>query len=176
MSSQKYHPTMVALHWLMFVLIVAALASIEIRGWIPHESGASLRDRLINWHIDAGVLILLFVLLRVLTRARVGVPAASASGATALAARALHACLYLVMLLQPLSGMVMTQLAGYDVELFGLALLTVFSENSGWHDQVGEVHHFLGNALYFLIGGHVLAALWHHLILKQQTLKRMSFK
>jgi cytochrome b561 len=39
-----------------------------------------------------------------------------------------------------------------------------------------ELHEWLGNALYFLIGIHALVALWHHYILKNDTLRRMLNK
>jgi cytochrome b561 len=38
---------------------------------------------------------------------------------------------------------------------------------------VEGIHEFLGNSLYFLIGIHVLAGLWHHYIVKDGTLQRM---
>jgi cytochrome b561 len=38
------------------------------------------------------------------------------------------------------------------------------------------LHSIQGNTLYFLIGMHVLAALWHHYVLKDSALKRMRWR
>jgi len=41
---------------------------------------------------------------------------------------------------------------------------------------VKEVHEWLGNLGYALIGGHAVAALWHHYGMRDNTLRRMWFR
>ncbi len=41
---------------------------------------------------------------------------------------------------------------------------------------IAEIHEFLGNSLYFLIGIHALAGLWQHYVVKDDTLRRMLNK
>ena len=41
---------------------------------------------------------------------------------------------------------------------------------------VKEVHEWLGNLGYALIGGHAVAALWHHYGMRDSTLRRMWFR
>ena len=41
--------------------------------------------------------------------------------------------------------------------------------------QLKELHELGGNVGYFLIGGHAVAALLHHYVLKDNTLRRMGF-
>lgn len=39
--------------------------------------------------------------------------------------------------------------------------------------QIKEVHEFVGTTGYFLIGAHFVAALYHHLIVRDDTMTRM---
>jgi cytochrome b561 len=47
------------------------------------------------------------------------------------------------------------------------------AENKGLAHQIEDVHVFIGNAFYYLIGFHALAALAHHYLAKDNTLVRM---
>jgi cytochrome b561 len=174
MIRRQYHPLSIALHWLMFVLFAVALACIELRGWSGKES--PWHTWLRNWHIDAGLLVLLFAVVRIGARLRLGGPQAIGSPLQAKLAHALHGLLYLVMLLLPLTGIVFSQMGGRSVELFGWALPQLVSPDPALRGVVKELHELLGNAVYFLVGAHALAALWHHFVLKDETLNRMRFK
>ncbi|TDR73611.1 cytochrome b [Paludibacterium purpuratum] len=174
MVRRHYHPASIALHWLVFLLFAAALLFIELRGNVP--KGAPLRDLLRNWHIDAGLLLLLFAFVRVGARLGFGGPKPLGARAQAAAASALHGLLYLVMFLLPITGVVFSQAGGRDVALFGWILPHLVAPDPALRASVRDVHELLGNAVYFLVGIHVLAALWHHVMLKDDTLRRMTFK
>jgi cytochrome b561 len=49
----------------------------------------------------------------------------------------------------------------------------MISPNPEIKDVFKEAHEWLGNAIFFLVGIHALAALWHHYVLKDDTLRRM---
>jgi cytochrome b561 len=49
----------------------------------------------------------------------------------------------------------------------------LIGENKDLAHQIEGAHEFIGNALYFLIGFHALAALAHHYLMKDNTLVRM---
>lgn len=68
----RYHPLSVILHWVIFLLFVVALATIEYRDDIP--KGDPLRDLLRTVHMHAGQLVLILVVLRLLARKAFGVP------------------------------------------------------------------------------------------------------
>jgi cytochrome b561 len=40
--------------------------------------------------------------------------------------------------------------------------------------QLEDIHKTAANVFYFLVGFHVLAALYHHFVRKDDTLKRMT--
>lgn len=177
MNKTHYHPLSIGLHWLMFILFVIALAAIEIRGYVPKDTGAEFRAQLREWHLAAGLLIFLLVWIRVGVKVRFGAPRVLGSSALQVkAAYALHGLLYLVMILLPLSGVIFTQAGGREVGVFGMVLPTLIGPNPELKTVVKEFHELMGNAVYFLVGIHVLAALWHHFALKDDTMKRMRFK
>lgn len=172
MNSQRYHPVSAAIHWLMFLLIATALAAIEVRGNLPKTD--TLRDTLKNLHMLAGQLVLLFLLFRLAARLAFAAPRELPGARWQIAsAHAVHAILYLMMLALPLSGIVLYQSGGKDVSFFGILLPHIVAADKSLHGNVHEVHEFLGNAIYFVVGLHILAAVWHHFIKRDATVLRM---
>ena len=88
-----------------------------------------------------------------------------------------HSTLYFFMFLQPVSGILMSQSAGYDVSFFGwftLGSLTGESEPAAqfW----GSVHDTAWLLLLLFAMLHIGAALYHHFVLGDDTLRRMTNK
>lgn len=157
----RYHPLYAALHWLMFILFVVALATIEYRDDIP--KGDPLRDLLRTVHMHAGQLVLIFVVVRLIARKLLG-------------ASAVHLLLYAVMIGLPITGILFTQAGGRDVVFFGMTLPVILAKDMAVRGPIKEVHEFMGNAVYFLVGLHVLGALWHQLFDRMPILQRMSLR
>ncbi|GGY21736.1 cytochrome b [Paludibacterium paludis] len=177
MSKSHYHPLSIGLHWLMFILFVIALAAIEIRGYVPKDAGAEFRAQLRQWHILSGLFVFVLVWLRIAVKLRFGAPPILGESAWQVrAAHALHGLLYLVMILLPVTGVVFSQAGGREIGVFGVVLPMMVSPDPELRALVKNVHELLGNAVYFLVGLHAVAALWHHFVLKDDTLRRMRFK
>lgn len=173
MSKITYHPLSKSLHWIMFILIALALAVIEVRGDIP--KGDPLRDSLKNWHMLAGQLVFLFVIVRVLARFSFNAPPAiSGPRWQTASAHAVHGLLYLVMFALPISGVLFYQAAGKEVEFLGWILPQLIVPDPALKSSIKEIHETMGNAVYFLVGIHVLGAIYHHFIVKDDTLRRMG--
>jgi len=172
MQTTRYHPLSAALHWLMFILIAVALVAIQVREEIP--KGEPLRDTLKSVHMLAGQLVFLFVLVRLALRLALKAPAALPGPRWQTgSAHLVHLVLYLMMLGLPLSGVLFYQAGGRDVSFFGMLLPQLIAPNPELKSSIKEIHETVGEAIYFVVGFHVLAALWHHFIVKDGTMLRM---
>ncbi|MBV8622543.1 MAG: cytochrome b [Herbaspirillum sp.] len=175
MKRTHYHPLSVTLHWVIFLLFVVALATIEYRGELPRTD--PLRDLLRTIHMHAGQLVLILVVLRLLARQLLGVPPEpDLPRLQRWGAQAVHLLLYLVMIGLPITGILFTQAGGRDVVFFGATLPVLMAKDQALRGPIKDVHELMGNAVYFLVGLHILGALWHQFIDKMPILQRMWWK
>ena len=91
-------------------------------------------------------------------------------------AHAMHWALYALMFAQPLSGILMTQSAGYPISFFGLFEFPVLLEkDKSLAEFFRSAHGVIWMILVAAVLGHVSAALHHHFIKKNGVLKKMMF-
>ena len=88
-------------------------------------------------------------------------------------AKVVHLALYALMLGMPLGGWLMLSAAGKPVPFFGLELPALIGENKALAGQIHEIHETVGVIGYWLIGLHAAAAVFHHYVAKDDTLRRM---
>jgi cytochrome b561 len=89
-------------------------------------------------------------------------------------ARSVHLLLYLVMLVMPLSGLLMTVAGGHPPSFFGLFQIPEFmAPNKALSGFLWGIHESTAYAIVVLVGVHILAALKHHFIDRDNVLKRM---
>ena len=88
----------------------------------------------------------------------------------------MHAILYFFMIAMPLMGWLVLSANGKPVPFFGATFPPLVAENETLAKAIKEVHEVVGSAGYFLIGLHALAGLFHHYILRDNTLLRISPK
>lgn len=169
------HRDTVLLHWMVALLFVLALTGVLGRNALT--AGDPLRPLLRSMHILAGQVIFVFALMRAWVRWRHPMPSTVATTPAARlsrwAANGVHGLLYGVMFAQPITGVLFLQAGDKTVAFFGLALPMLVPSNPALHFQIKEFHQFIGNSFYALIAMHVAGALWHHLVLKDHTLRRM---
>jgi cytochrome b561 len=68
----------------------------------------------------------------------------------------------------------MSSAANYPVTLFGwFQFPALVGENHDLHERLEDVHEALFYALLTVVVLHVVAALYHHLVLKDGVLRRM---
>lgn len=172
-TETRYGAVAQLFHWGMFLLIAGMLAVGFIMAAMPLGPA---KISLIGTHKSIGVLILLLVFLRLLWRAASVAPTPSAALSRALqaAARATHAALYALMILMPLSGWLMSSAAGFPVSFFGwFTLPDLIGPDKAWRDALRTTHFWLAWALIALAALHIAAALYHHFVLRDDTLRRM---
>ena len=91
-----------------------------------------------------------------------------------LAAHAGHAALYGLMIVIPLSGWLMSSAKGFQTVWFGVwPIPDLIGKDKELGDILKEAHEALNVLLMLTLAGHVGAALWHHFVLKDDTMRRM---
>ena len=137
-------------------------------------------------HKAFGAIIFVLALIRVVWRIKKGWP--SVIGDASLwqqrIARLVHWLLISLTVLYPLSGLMMSIAGGHGLSIFGLEIVAATYDASG--DAIpknkalaGIGHEFHENMVIILISAivlHVVGALKHHVIDKDNTLKRMFSK
>ena len=90
------------------------------------------------------------------------------------AARFVHLCFYAPMLALPVTGWLMSSATGISVSFFGLFTLPdLVSYDDRLFHTLDDVHRYLGDALVACMAVHIGAALRHHWLLRDNTLKKM---
>jgi cytochrome b561 len=82
--------------------------------------------------------------------------------------------MYVLVFAIMLSGYLISTADGRAIEVFGwFAVPATLQGIDGQEDVAGDVHFYLAVTLMVIVGGHALAALKHHFIDRDPTLRRM---
>ena len=168
----RYSSPAIFFHWAIFLLVALAYLAIEIRG----PKGSDSRVLWSNVHYLAGTFVLVLSVLRVLWRmiSRVPEPIPQATILKWLSKLA-HFALYVFIIAQPLLGIMMINMGGKPVSLDWIGVsFTLFGPDKALRPTVKDAHELIGNAFYFVIGLHALAALYHHFVRRDDVLRRMA--
>jgi cytochrome b561 len=173
-ETSGYSGVAISLHWTIAALVIVAFTL----GWIMTDLEISpLRLRMFNWHKWVGVTILSLVIIRLIWRLTHRPPAMLPMPVwQKTLANTTHVVLYILLLLQPLSGWVYSNAAGFPVVYLGLIPLpTLVAKNKEVADVLMERHEMLGWCLLIVACLHIAAGLKHHFVDRDSTLKRMWF-
>jgi cytochrome b561 len=162
-----------AFHWVTVVLIVVQLVTINLAEDLPR---GLQKLELMARHKSFGITILLLAVLRLAWRFANPVPPAP-QGVPPWQRRAAdvsHWLLYALIFAVPLSGWMMSSAANYPVSWFGLVQLPdLVGPGERLHETLEEVHELLATTLLVVAGIHLLAALQHHFLRRDDVLRRM---
>lgn len=169
----RYGSWSIGLHWLMLLLLAAVYASIELREIFPRGSDA--REMMKTWHFMLGLSVFALALLRLAINVARSAPEIKPDPPAwqKLSAKAMHLALYALMLAMPLAGWLILSASGKPIPFFGLHLPALIAESKSTAEFIKEIHEAVGTAGYFLIGLHAAAALYHHYLVRDNTLRRM---
>jgi len=169
----RFNRLSMGLHWGMLLLLVAVYACMELSGNFP--KGSDMRAGLKTWHYMLGMAVLLLVWLRLLVKLGTRTPPVRPelpvwqrrlSGLV-------QGALYVLMVAMPLAGWLILNAKGQGVPFFGVELPVLIAENRGTADLLKEIHEAGATLGYLLFGIHAGAALFHHYVLRDNTLQRM---
>ena len=171
MLPKKYDSVARSLHWASAIFILAAF----ITGLTVDTPPKEWRPPYQNAHFLIGLTVLALAILRLGWRAGHAVPPppAGSSPLAALAIKLGHGALYLMMLAVPLIGFapLFTRGRGINFGLFQIA--SPIDRTKEWIGPTTEIHEVAAYALIALAVGHVAAAIYHQVALKDGVLLRM---
>lgn len=174
-ESARYTASLRRLHWLMAIMIGLAYVAIEQRGLF--ERGSAPRTLMVQSHFWLGIGIFILVWVRLKQRLKTRTPPITPSLPVWQAglSRLFHLALYAFFIVMPVLGFLT---AGFDgksvmIPFTDMSLPSLVSENKDLAHQLEDLHGQIGDIFYWVIGFHVLAALYHHIVRKDDTLKRM---
>jgi cytochrome b561 len=161
-------------HWLIFILFIVQYFLVYRREYFPKDAPEKLQYILL--HKSFGVIVLALALLMLVWRHVGRRPAYDNSmpHAQKCAARIMHLLLYISMLVMPISGITMSQLGGRTVKVFDwFALPNILDKNKEFSELVYYVHLYSSYIIIGIVSLHIIAALYHHFIQKDNILSRM---
>lgn len=184
MTQARYSTVAIVLHW----LIAGLLVWIVLLGWEASDVQGAAKVAPLQLHKPLGILVLLLTLARLAWRLSHRPPTISPHlkpGERKLATVA-HWGFYVILLALPLTGWAMVSasklITVYPIDMFGLFNWPALSfltnlpadQMKPTHDLLAEAHHLIAKVIiYGLVPLHVLGALKHQFIDKDNNLARM---
>jgi cytochrome b561 len=168
-----YHPFVRTLHWLMALLILAALC---LGVWATQLPRGDLRSEVLFVHKSFGVLVLALIVVRIVARLVLGTPpyTVALDRLTHAAASAGHLMLYALMIALPVSGYLTSTAGGHDVSFFGLfSLPNLVGEDKGLAESAAQAHYVFAWAMGVVLVVHLVAVVWHAWFKRDEVLTRM---
>lgn len=194
-GTNRYTKTAVILHWLIAIAIFGMFALGWFMADLPKEGPKQMSYDLFDWgiytwqlaeessprtfyfnlHKSIGITILALILIRVLWRISHKPPALLSSYKTweRKLATGTHHLLYLLMVALPVSGLIMATYSKYGVKWFGIPFIKGL-DNTPMRKVYEEAHELIGVIILVVLILHIIGALKHKFIDKDDTLKRMS--
>jgi cytochrome b561 len=161
------------LHWLIVLFIVAQFTLATLFEQLP--AGAK-KLTLLSRHKSIGITILMLALVRLAWRWSNPTPTLpdTLKPYERALARLTHALLYVLLFAVPLTGWLMSSARGFPVSWFGfLQLPDLVPKNKVLYEALVTTHGILAWTLGIVATVHLVAALKHHFVLKDDVLRRM---
>jgi cytochrome b561 len=172
-SKDGYGKVSIFFHWVMLLLIVATYVMMDIKSFFP--KGSASRELLANLHFTLGLSVFLLVWFRLVVRlvnvSPVVVPALEVK--QALLAKGMHVLLYVLMISLPILGWLTLSARGKPVPFFWAEFPALIDKSQEMAKLLKELHETGATIGYVLIGLHAAAALFHHYVKGDNTLKLM---
>jgi len=166
-----FHPVAKGFHW-----VVAALVFfVWPLGFVIDFVKDDVKTSFYLWHESFGFLVLWLMLARLCVRFLTETPAKPPMPVwQAVAAHGTQWALYLALIVMPASGFLATNAHGFPLEWFGLVpVWSPIDKSDAWAPVFSAVHYWLSWTILALVCLHVLGALYHRVIRRDDTLHRM---
>jgi cytochrome b561 len=173
--SPPYSRVAILMHWILAPLILLNLAVGFFMETFANPSPQ--RNNVLFYHASIGILILILAVGRLgwrLTHQPPPLPE-SISKSQRAAAHSLHWVLYLLILVQPISGYLHRMAGAHPVSFFGLFNLPgLIGKNEPLRLLTDSIHDGGAVLIAILVAGHIAAALKHRFIDRDAVMQRMT--
>ncbi len=173
-TGKEYGTISKIFHWTVLVLVIVMLAIASQSTDLPQGQE---KLELILLHASFGLLLLLILSARLIWRWLNITPAKMPHIPIwqHVVSRTVHYGLYIMLFVQIFNGMARFATAGYKVPFFGLFEVGFpMDKDEALNELIGDLHGIFPIVILVLLGIHILAALYHHFWLKDDTLRRMT--
>lgn len=161
----------IVLHWTTAAIVLLQFALGHTWAFAPKPE----RYLMIVTHMSFGIVLAAVLAVRIVWRT---IPAhrvsPADSGLMELASKTVHYLLYVLLVIEAVSGFVLRWSGNEAMSFFGLLIPAPFAPFSqAAHGMIGEAHDLVAWAIIVVAAGHALAALFHHYALRDGVLMRM---
>lgn len=168
-SDNRYGAVSRVIHWSMALLLLLMLSSDLWMHMYKDITGQSAMPI----HQGLGIVLTILLVFRLIWRG-INMDRVQPPEHWRKAARLGHMVLYGLMLIIPLSGLIMAGSSGHGIDFFGVNLVAGGERIEWLKEGAEEVHELAANLLWFVVAGHVIAALAHQYYLGDHTIRRMT--
>jgi cytochrome b561 len=178
-TTSRYDPLSRVFHWATAILVIVAFVlGPEHFGRLIKQGVDPATHSDIVWHESLGATIFMLTLLRLSWVAfRPAAPHFDMPAMMQLAAKLAHLVLWALLFILPITALMalgseghpLTLLGGIRVDKVPIVLGTAIAQIADW----GDVHKFAGDVIIWLAGLHAVAAIYHHVFLKDGVLLSM---
>lgn len=171
----RYTYMMQLLHWSIAFGIIGMI----LFGFYMHDLPLSIeKARMYGLHKATGATLLALIILRIIVKFLSYHPPLPLAGAHAryvhAASQAGHVALYFFLLYMPISGWLMSSAAGMPVSVFGYVTLpNLIDPDPIWKNRLSLAHTIGVWGFITVITVHILAVVFHMLVIKDRLLFRM---
>ena len=167
-----YNLTLRVIHWLTALVVVGLFAV----GWwmVDLTYYSSWYKTAPFWHKSLGICLAALTVFRLIWRVVKGTPEIEGKPLERKAAHAAHHAIYLLLFVIFVSGYLISTSDGRAIEVFNVFSVPSMGELfPNQSDIAGAVHYYAAFTLIGLAILHAAAAIKHHVINKDNTLRKM---
>lgn len=172
----RFSPLTLFLHWTVAAAVLALLGLGFAAARLEQGPG---KLALLGWHGSVGLCVFVLSLYRLWARLRFHhpLPVGAVSPIELIVSRSLAVALIVATVVLPLLGCLALSAAGTKLWLFGwIALAPLVDPAPGWARVAGLLHSLGAYAFTAGLALHVYGAIQHHVVKKDDTLRRMLGK
>lgn len=171
-ETQNYNLVARVVHWLSALVVIGLFA---VGLWMVDLSYYSEWYRTApHWHKSIGLLLGGLTLFRLVWKVVTASPKVEGASYEVLGAKLAHLAMYAILFVLFCSGYLISTADGRGIDVFNwFTVPSVGALIANQADIAGEVHFCAAWSLIILAAVHALAALKHHFINKDNTLRKM---